>query len=1300
MKRKLLFETLESRRLLATYFVSSSGDSGPGSLRQAILDANANAGFDSIHFSLPDGDLRIEPQTAFPRIDDDLIIDARTQPGFGEEPIVQISGEFVIQAWSALDFHDVDRAEVYGLQIAHFPSYAISATGSSNVTLQQNQVGWLSGQRSEDARKSESGINVRNSNNVLIGGEGAGNYISGNRADAVLVFQSNEVTLQANRIGTTEDGFGLRYNRDGIYVSASEDTWIGGPGLGNLLSGNETAIRVASSARTTIQGNIIGTNLGATSILGNTEDGIEVRESTDTIIGADGDGIEDDLEGNVIAGNARGVFAIYSNRIAVGGNWIGTDASSSQTFGNAKQGILFSFVSAGYIGRNATGFANEPTGNVIVGSEYSGIELFRSSDIEIQGNFVGLLKNGEAFPNKLSGVFTHQGEQISIGGNSRARANVISGNSEHGVHFDGTIDSVFEGNLIGTDASGSVGVPNGYSGIYLVEGSGIRIGEPESAFEVGDRHNIISGNTEYGIRLSNSRRNTITGNFLGVGTDGISAIPNEFSGVLLENGSAHNVVGVGTPLAADSRTANVISGNGRHGVELEGAADNVIGGNLVGLTSDGSSALANGSVGVSVHSDSTDNLVGIYGGQGARNVLAASELASVAASNSLRTIIAGNYVGTDATATHAIGEQSFGILLGTNATNSIVEGNVVSAPLAGISVWSAFDNHMRGNLIGINEFDQVLHGGHYGIQVSDGSANNIIGIDDSVSNDPAHRNIISGHARAGISIGRDTLGNGLGSSSSTDGNIIAGNYIGTDRLGRQAIPNGFDVPNGGIFFAFSASGTVIGTTGDSPADSLAGNLIAGNIGPAILLGYARMGQISGNQIGVNVDGEPLVNSGLGIVSNGAQQNMIGGLTAIQRNTILNAFGPAIRLNRRSVENSIAGNLIESLDPDSAAILLVDAERNNIGLAGLANQVISAGKGLVIRGDTLFASGNSLRNTVFQSDGQAVDLGDDGRTVNDPGDEDQGPNDLQNFPELQIAGSANGRTVVGGVLNSEPETDYEIEVFAYDDSGNMPRESQGILIGITNTRTGANGIANWRITSDFEIGLPNVYATATSADAGVSEWSDPYSSRGLLSLQVDKPDLVEGWTITGTVTRYTADLRAEIVQLDTDASQLQIPESLVFPQGVAAVEFELTVLRNELMEQDQIVDIYARSLDGSANGLIALTVRDAVASWHNAVMPMDVNGDARVSAIDALLIINFLNQPNEFDLTEQDPQIALHIDVNNDGSASAIDALTLIDELNRPEAEGEARPTKIPRSFDTALASMDWFAIEEELRIRH
>src|SRR4051794_8863381 len=68
---------------VATYTVSTTADAGAGSLRQAILDANASPGPDAIVFAVHGtAPLRITPPVPLPAVTDPVTIDAATQPGY------------------------------------------------------------------------------------------------------------------------------------------------------------------------------------------------------------------------------------------------------------------------------------------------------------------------------------------------------------------------------------------------------------------------------------------------------------------------------------------------------------------------------------------------------------------------------------------------------------------------------------------------------------------------------------------------------------------------------------------------------------------------------------------------------------------------------------------------------------------------------------------------------------------------------------------------------------------------------------------------------------------------------------------------------------------------------------------------------------------------------------------------------------------------------------------------------------------------------------------------------------------
>src|SRR5689334_196222 len=89
-------EALERRVLLSTYTVTNVNDSGPGSLRQAILDANANPGGDAIAFNIPGPAPHvIAPQSPLPVITDSVSVAGRTQPGYSATtgaPVIELTG--------------------------------------------------------------------------------------------------------------------------------------------------------------------------------------------------------------------------------------------------------------------------------------------------------------------------------------------------------------------------------------------------------------------------------------------------------------------------------------------------------------------------------------------------------------------------------------------------------------------------------------------------------------------------------------------------------------------------------------------------------------------------------------------------------------------------------------------------------------------------------------------------------------------------------------------------------------------------------------------------------------------------------------------------------------------------------------------------------------------------------------------------------------------------------------------------------------------------------------------------------
>src|ERR1700736_5165658 len=128
-------------------------------------------------------------------------------------------------------------------------------------------------------------------------------------------------------------------------------------------------------------------------------------------------------------------------------------------------------------------------------------------------------------------------------------------------------NNTIRGCWFGLDYSGTASAPNQYQGIQISSGANSNtIGGSTTA----DR-NVISGNNQYGIWISdaNTTGNVIQGNYIGTKSDGLAAVPNAFSGVIVTRSSHDNSIG-----GASSGARNVISGNVNAGVWLTGAGVN------------------------------------------------------------------------------------------------------------------------------------------------------------------------------------------------------------------------------------------------------------------------------------------------------------------------------------------------------------------------------------------------------------------------------------------------------------------------------------------------------------------------------------------------------------------------------------------------------------------------------------------------------------------------------------------------------------------------------------------------------
>ncbi len=370
-----------------TFVVTNVNDSGAGSLRQAILDANANPGSDTITFVITGSSRLIQPLLGLPDITDPVVIDGSTQPGFAGTPIIELNGSK--SAVRAL-FVNAPGSTIRGLVINGFSTGGIiigPSGGGSHVEgcyIGTDVTGSIA------IPNTGSGIAVFSSNNVIGGTTtSARNVISGNDESGVQVrlfcCSSNNAmsgnVIQGNYIGITADGkTRLSNGRHGIDISTSAsdasvtNTLVGGttPGAGNVISGNrEDGVFIGSftTTATTVQGNRIGTNASGMARVPNDGDGIRIDLGSNNVIGGSAPGA-----GNLISGNGRGGsgtgrgsgISVGSSNNVIKGNLIGTDVTGMGPLGNLDNGIMG--------GRNTTiGGTGAGDGNVIAFNGLSGI---------------------------------------------------------------------------------------------------------------------------------------------------------------------------------------------------------------------------------------------------------------------------------------------------------------------------------------------------------------------------------------------------------------------------------------------------------------------------------------------------------------------------------------------------------------------------------------------------------------------------------------------------------------------------------------------------------------------------------------------------------------------------------------------------------------------------------------------------------------------------------------------------------------------------------------------------------------
>jgi hypothetical protein len=271
------------------YAVTNTNDSGPGSLRQAIRDANGSPG-SIVTFLIGAGVKTIRPLSELPMLQTGTI-DGTTQPGYAGTPLIEIDGS-LLPAFSrnlAVGGASGQPGIVKAL-ISNRGFWGV-AVASGGILLSSFVGTDPTGTMSRPNRFGVKGLPT-GFDTVVIGGTGPGegNLISGNFAYGIDMQAPGSIL--GNRIGTDMTGLAALPNGDdGILVDYTSNVLIGGPtlGSGNLISANaQYGVGVEYANDVVIQGNTIGPDAAGRASFANQRSGVDIYQSSRAIIGGPG----------------------------------------------------------------------------------------------------------------------------------------------------------------------------------------------------------------------------------------------------------------------------------------------------------------------------------------------------------------------------------------------------------------------------------------------------------------------------------------------------------------------------------------------------------------------------------------------------------------------------------------------------------------------------------------------------------------------------------------------------------------------------------------------------------------------------------------------------------------------------------------------------------------------------------------------------------------------------------------------------------------------------------------------------
>ncbi|MDQ5963122.1 MAG: hypothetical protein QG629_204, partial [Patescibacteria group bacterium] len=716
--------------------VNPAANAGTGTLRQAIIDANASATTaaapHTISFNITGTGLHtINLAGQLPTINQPIVLDGLTQPGSSCGTLVpgvsattntphaltvEVTSRNKTDINTLLVGAAAGGSTIRGLVIngANTISVYNLVVYSPNNTIECNYIGTAADGQTVVSRdgsggliynQQASGLEVRNN---LISGNGLQGIVSTDTSGTSA--RSSNVSIHNNLVGTDKTGMinvsnsnTSGTNGTGIYITLGNNTSI----YQNVISGHTTAgVYFTHQASLAIRGNKIGTNLAGSAAIANGYGIQDGRYSTGTIVGGSTTNDRNIIAGNTGYGFVTSASGLATDTVQIAGNYFGLGADGTTAIPNQMYNVFTQSYDNAIIGGS-----NPGEGNVVVASASAGIAVNGGTGVQIKGNYVGITPANTLIPN-ASGVSINNTSDALVGGVGPNDRNIISGQNNvaaaPGLTFANTVNSSIYGNYIGVGVDGMSRKPNNYGVSLAGNNTGMKLGGSTAA-----ERNIISGNTAINIRAVSSAtwaNNVISGNYIGLDKNG-DVIPGAAtSGIVATSLTGVRIGGT----SAGER--NIISGNTGSGITLlgNGGANVQVYGNVIGLKPDGTTVAANGS-GILFSSVTAPTgsykIGGASAGQG--NVISGNTkgitLTSTVATSTYPIVVQGNLIGLALDGTMARGNTAMGVEssnsqyvtiggVGTGEANTIRNNTTYGVHIHGTS--SSIS--VRGNAIASN----------------------------------------------------------------------------------------------------------------------------------------------------------------------------------------------------------------------------------------------------------------------------------------------------------------------------------------------------------------------------------------------------------------------------------------------------------------------------------------------------------------------------------------------------------------------------------------------------------------------